>query len=153
MNRIGVAAAALLALIVAWVVVWRCGPASVPRTSPAVSTAAAIQQPGSAASSPAPVPMGVTAFMAATDVPRTTVTIHGIISSVLPERHLITLIDAADAACAADACCAPATLPVAWDRPAPAQGSVVRVLGRVAEADGKLVFAAEQIEAWPPAGR
>ena len=89
--------------------------------------------------------LGVDELMKNIDSIHGTVRVRGVISSILPQKRMLTLIDIEEYERCKVLTCAPLTLPVKWSGPMPAVSELVEVKGEVQEAKGKLVFAATQI--------
>ncbi|MHC4384329.1 MAG: hypothetical protein ACYTGY_11460 [Planctomycetota bacterium] len=75
------------------------------------------------------------------------VRLEGVVAQVDGDRGLFMLMGRQDwAACGKSKCCVPLTLPVRGAEDLPAKETVVRVEGRVEQADGKYVLAAEAVD-------
>jgi hypothetical protein len=75
------------------------------------------------------------------------VRLEGVVAQVDGDRGLFMLMGRQDwAACGKSKCCVPLTLPVRGAENLPAKETVVRVEGRVEQADGKYVLAAESVD-------
>jgi hypothetical protein len=75
------------------------------------------------------------------------VRLEGVVAQVDGDRGLFMLMGRKDwAACGKSKCCVPLTLPVRGAEDLPAKETVVRVQGRVEQADGKYVLAAESVD-------
>ena len=89
--------------------------------------------------------LGVDELMKNVDSIRGTVQVRGVVSSILSQKQMFTLIDIAEYKKCGILTCAPLTLPIQWQGPMPAVRELVEVKGEVQEANGKLVFDALQI--------
>jgi hypothetical protein len=75
------------------------------------------------------------------------VRLEGVVAQIDGARGLFMLMGRQDwAACGKSSCCVPLTLPVRGAEGLPAKETVVRVRGRVEQADGKYVLAAESVD-------
>jgi hypothetical protein len=75
------------------------------------------------------------------------VRLEGVVAQVDGDRGLFMLMGRQDwATCGKRKCCIPPTLPVRGTEDLPARETVVRVQGRVDQADGKYVLAAESVD-------
>jgi hypothetical protein len=75
------------------------------------------------------------------------VRLEGVVAQVDGDRGLFMLMGRQDwAVCGKSKCCVPLTLPVRGADDLPAKETVVRVEGRVEQADGKYVLAAESVD-------
>ena len=97
-----------------------------------------------------PEPIGVDELMKNVDKHRGEIVIEGIVSAAAQGR--VSLIDCGELEKCGVVTCAELTLPVEWSGAAPAVKQRVRLHGKVREAEGKLVFAADKLEAVPAAG-
>ena len=89
--------------------------------------------------------LGVEELMKNVDGVHGIVRVRGVVSSILPQKQMLTLIDIEEYKKCRILTCAPLTLPVQWLGPMPAIRKLVEVKGEVQETKGKLVFAATQI--------
>jgi hypothetical protein len=75
------------------------------------------------------------------------VRLEGVVAQVDGDRGLFMLMGRQDwAACGKSKCCVPLSLPVRVAEDLPTKETVVRVQGRVEQADGKYVLAAESVD-------
>ena len=75
------------------------------------------------------------------------VRLEGVVAQVDGDRGLFMLMGRQDwAACGKSKCCVPLTVPVRGAKDLPAKETLVRVEGRVEQADGKYVLAAESVD-------
>lgn len=88
--------------------------------------------------------IGVDELMKNVDEHRGDVIVQGIVSAAAPGR--LSLIDVGEVEKCGVTTCAELTLPVEWSGTPPAVKQRLRLRGKVREGDGKLVFAAEQLE-------
>ena len=89
--------------------------------------------------------LGVDELMKNVDSIRGTVQVRGVVSSILLQKQMFTLIDIEEYKKCGILTCAPLILPIQWEEPMPAVRELVEVKGKVQEANGKLVFDATQI--------
>lgn len=95
----------------------------------------------------APGVLGVDRFMREVDRYPGTVQVEGIVSSVAADRQLFSMIDSSEFRRCGTVTCPSLVLPVRWSGTPPRKEQAVRVTGQVEQADGKLLFAAESVEA------
>jgi hypothetical protein len=72
--------------------------------------------------------------------------VEGVVSSVVPAKQMLSLIDTREFKECGITTCAQFTLPVHWAGSMPAVTDTVRIDGTVKELEGKLVFEAKGLE-------
>lgn len=92
----------------------------------------------------APKPLGVDELMKDVDKHRGEIDVEGIVSAAAKGR--VSLIDTGEVEKCGVTTCAELTLPVEWAGKSPEVKQRIRVHGKVTEAKGKLVFAADKLE-------
>lgn len=95
-----------------------------------------------------PASIGVDELMKNVDKHRGEVVVEGIVSAA--EQGRVSLIDVGEVEKCGVTTCAELTLPVEWPGTPPMVKQRLRLRGKVREADGKLVFAAEKLELVEP---
>lgn len=74
------------------------------------------------------------------------VVVEGVVSSVMPDDKIFTMIDVEEFRRCGVTNCAALTLPVSWSGDMPEEKDVLTVSGRVEDSDGKFIFVADAYE-------
>jgi hypothetical protein len=90
--------------------------------------------------------LGVEQLMIDVDNFRGEIRVEGVVSSVVPAKQMLSLIDTREFEECGITTCAQFTLPVHWGGSMPAVEDTVRIDGTVKELEGKLVFEAKGLE-------
>jgi hypothetical protein len=90
--------------------------------------------------------LGVEQLMIDVENYRGEIRVEGVVSSVVPTKQMLSLIDTREFKECGITTCAQFTLPVHWKGSMPAVTDTVRIDGTVKELEGKLVFEAKGLE-------
>lgn len=90
--------------------------------------------------------LGVEQLMIDVDNYQGEIRVEGVVSSAVPTKQMLTLIDTREFKECGITTCAQFTLPVHWAGSMPAVADTVRIDGTVKELEGKLLFEAKKLE-------
>ena len=97
-----------------------------------------------------PAVIGVEDLMQNVERHRGTIRVEGVVSAVVSDRQVLTLIDTRELRECGVTTCARLKLPVRWTGAMPRVGEIVRVDGEVQAQEGKRLFIAGKLEAVSP---